>query len=249
MKHILYFIILISVSVNAQDLVIKEVKRRPNKKIYNTTSVTIIYPIIILKNKTAADLINRQIRKEFFDQPNIHVTLDNLLTERIEEGLTDLDYTITFKNKNILSLQLNGEGCGAYCSSWNIYLNFDLNTGKQIRIEDLIQLDKFDSFKEIVFQQKTDTLQKYLAEEKEMFDRNEMGDLDSSDYDWIKGEVTNCMSNAAINVFSLKKTELEIIDPCDLPHAIQSQTPIYELKYSYLFLKPFLKKEFLEKLK
>jgi hypothetical protein len=70
--------------------------------------------------------------------------------QQMNEGLAELDYDISLNTKNVLSLKLIALGCGAHCSSWNLYFNFDPVTGETIGINDVINKNDLDSFRSIV---------------------------------------------------------------------------------------------------
>ena len=71
------------------------------------------------------------------------------------------------------------------------------------------------------------------------------GDVDSATYDWALEQVdSNCMKDVKLEDFSFSTLNLEINDSCEFPHAIRSQQPTYELKYTYTFLSAFLTPRF-----
>jgi hypothetical protein len=142
----------------------------------------------------------------------------------------------------LLSMYIYAEGCGAHCSSWNSYFNFDLRTGKEINITDIILEDKIDSFTSIVLHDKLKAFEQYKIEEITEFKEEH---IDSISYNWILEQVdSNCAKSAEIGIFSLSNQMVEIINPCEFPFMLRSQQPSYELKYQYKFLGPFLKPKF-----
>ena len=187
--------------------------------------------------------MNEQIKQEILAPENAKQTAKALLIENVNEnGLINLSYEVIYNKNAILCLQLYEEGCGAYCSSGETYFNFDLKTGKTIGIADLIREEMLDSFRTIVFNDKVKALQEYKIEEMNIF---KQGGIDSATYDWALEQVeNNCIKTIALENFSLSNSNIEIIDRCEFPHAIRSQQPVYELKYSYQFLQPFLKLKF-----
>jgi len=50
---------------------------------------------------------------------------------------------------------------------------------------------------------------------------------------------SNCIKDVQIENFSLSNLNIEIIDPCEFPHAIRVLEPTQKLKYSFKFLSPF----------
>ena len=180
------------------------------------------------------------------EKQSIYKTLDEDIKEY---GLSNLSYEVTYKGNGLLSFNIFSEGCGAYCSSRRTYFNFDLKTGKKLSITDLILENKLDSFYKIAFADKVKYLREYKEEELNML---KQGDVDSATYDWALEQVdSNCMKDVKLEDFSFSTLNLEINDSCEFPHAIRSQQPTYELKYTYTFLSAFLtprfKKIFLKK--
>ncbi len=149
---------------------------------------------------------------------------------------------MTYKKAGILSLNIYAEGCGAHCSSWKTYFNFDLKTGRKIEITDLIVQKKRDGFRLLVLHDKLKALKNYKIEEIENLEHN---NIDSVTYNWALEQAdSNCSKSVQIETFLLSNLNFEIIDPCEFPFAIRSQEPTYHLKYSYKFMAPFLKPAF-----
>lgn len=230
-----------SVTVYAQGVSFKEIRLKPNSKFYNTDKATIIYPIVVTKNKLIDKSINDKIRSEMIgdDSDLKNISLKKTLLNRINEGLINISYEATYIKNNILSFSIYTEGCGAHCSSWNTYFNFDLKTGKVLTITDLISENKLDSFRKVVSIDK----EKYLIQyKKEMKENLNNGETDSVAYKWAIEQVDdNCIKEVQIENFSLSELYIEIIDPCEFPHAIRALQPIFELKYTYKSLSAFLK--------
>src|SRR5688500_4688990 len=248
MKFILLFsFVVCCFYTNAQLVKIKEIKLRPNHKLFNTKDSTIVYPIIVTKNATVSKRINDEIRLQMIDEAYNEMNTQKALSELINERLTNLFYEVTFKNANILSMKIGAEGYGAY-SSWSYsYFNFDLKTGKMLTIDDIVEEKKYQNLETIVHKDKRTALEKYKKEEFELFSRKE---IDSTTYRWAIEHVDeNCIEGTALSVFSLSSFGIEFIDPCEFPHILKSQTPIYELKYSYKFMTQFLRPGFRNRLK
>jgi hypothetical protein len=242
MKIIVLFILSFCSSAYAQNITFKEIRLKPKSKFYNVNETTIIYPIVVTNNKKIDKLINDKIKKEILDEDNEQISVRKALNEQISDGLINMSYEITFKKYNILSMNIYGEGCAAYCSSGNTYFNFDLKTGRTLEITDLISDNKIDSFRKIVFNDKVKALNVYKIEE---IDNLNQKYIDSITCNWALEQVdSNCIKTAQIENFSLSNLNIEIIDPCEFLHAIRSQEPAYQLKYSYKWLSPFLKQKF-----
>ena len=161
--------------------------------------------------------------------------------------LSELDYTFTLKGKDIISLRLSGMGCGAYCSSWNLYFNFDLLTGDLIKIEEVISKSELEGFRNMVLKDELKALQQHKNElESYLTDKNP----DAEDIKLAKDYIDeNCDDQVNIKIFSLSPDGLEIIDDCEFPHFMRNLQPVYHLKYSYKQLDRVTNPDFTKKLK
>ena len=227
----------------------KEIKIKPKTERYTAKEFTIKYPVIVTKNSKVDELINAQVKDKMLDlgQEDDTMRLKNALDYHISDlGLTDLSYTVTYNKSGLLSFFIFAQGCGAYCSSWRTYFNFDLATGKQIAINDLFLSNNLESFKNIVQKKKVKILSDYKSEQKQDY-KNGVGD--TSIYDWVITEIDKCLESISIDKFSISDKHLQIIDDCEFPHAIQSQQPTIELHYSYTSIAEFLNPRFARLLK
>jgi len=243
MTIIRFFLIILAFSntcLYAQSFSITEVKMGQGHEVGKDS--LIIYPIIKTSNASVSKLINDRLMSAILSPyGDDTLNLQSALKSSIEGGLARLYYEITYRKNGILSLIITGEGCGAYCSNWKTYFNFDLRTGKEIGIKDVIAESKLDHFQQIVWNDKIAALQLYKEEEKSFLEQKE---IDSSIYDWVMEQVQNCIDHVNLDEFFLSPQGIEIIDDCDMPHAIQSQTPTYNLRYTFPRINTFLKPEF-----
>jgi hypothetical protein len=241
-KFILLAICLISSAAYAQHATFKEIRLKANPRFNNDGDTSIVYPVVVTNNPGVNKLINDKIIEELMSQDDKKASLRKDLADMINNGTTDLSYEVTFNRSNILSLNIYMEGCGAHCSSSYLYFNFDLKTGKSLAITDLIEANKLDSLRKIVFSDKIGFLKEYKKERKEALASKE---IDSDLYDSDMQEVdSNCMDSAELENFSLSKDHMKIIDPCEFPHMIEGQAPVYELKYTYKILRGWMKPKF-----
>jgi hypothetical protein len=244
MKIFILSTLFFSTTVYAQGVSFKEIRLKPNSKFYKTDKPTIIYPIVVTKNKLIDKSINDKIRSEMIgdDSDLKNVSTKKALLNQINEGLINMYYEATYIKNNILSFSIYAEGCGAHCSSWNTYFNFDLKTGKTLNITDLISENHLDSFRVVVLNDK----QKFLNQYKSEFKQNTIKEeSDSVAFAGAMEEVdANCIKSVQVENFSLSESYLQIIDPCEFPHAIRALEPTFELKYTYKSLSMFLKPRF-----
>lgn len=237
--------ILSSLAIHAQSVEVKEIRFRPNPKYYNTKDSTIIYPIIVTGNRTASQMINKNIEVTVleFDPDVKSKTTRDELRNMIRMGLTDMSYIVTYNKNGILSLEIDLEIEAAYPNPSEYYFNFDVRTGQLLEIKDILKDSLIGQFQSKVFSDKIDSLKKYKEQDlKILLSKKE---IDTTVYRWATEEVdSNCINSIDISNYSLSKSGLAIFDQCEFPHAIRGVAPDYQLRYSYQFMYPYLKPEF-----
>jgi len=246
MKYLLFFILLLPSATYAQVATIKEIKFKADSAYYNVDDTTIIYPVIVLKNSTIAKLINAEIRDELGFESNVN--LKAAIKERLDEGLTDISYKVTFNKNGLLSLTVYTEESQGHIVTNYDYFNFDLRSGNKITINDIIDSSKINSFTSKVFRSKVAFLEEYkkIGLNKDLQKKI----IDSADYNSIIGQVgANCVNSIQLTDFSLEKNNLQIIDPCYINMAMRAVAPEYELKYTYQSIYSFLNPAFRQRLK
>ena len=223
---------------------VNEIRLKFGSEYHKAKEPDVIYPVVSTGNNKVDDKINFSIIHELTSDDSIK-DISKALYFAMNDGLSELDYNITLNTKDILSLRLNAMGCGAYCESYFLYFNFNLKTGDRISINEVI--DDVDSFAKIVL---GDKLKAINADRKEKDSLLAANVIDTSTYKFVMDYVSeHCMKEVRIDKFLLYKTFLEIIDPCQFPHAVQALQPLYELKYSYKKIKRLLDPIFAEKIR
>ncbi len=225
----------------SQSVKITAYKKQAINNLFKYEADTISFPVIIAKTDSISRKINAQISATFIEPAYETKPFEIGLDSAIKNGLINLSYEVTYNRNNILSITINAEGCGAYCSSWQTFFNFTISTGNAILITDLIKKDKQLQFKGMVLKRKTEALNAYKKDIAESLKNNEV-DIDT--YTWALQEVdSNCIEAASLDRFFLSADELEVVDDCPLPHAIRFIEPSYKLNYTYTELKGFLNPE------
>lgn len=90
-------------------------------------------------NPQVAKRINDYIFACFINQlpGNNPQTTVNQFANSEMNPTANIDYTVEYRDDKILSLNITVEGCGAYCESYNVPVNFDLASGAAITLSDL----------------------------------------------------------------------------------------------------------------
>ena len=230
--------------VNAQ-VKVNEIRMKFGSEYHKAKDPDVTYPVLSVGAKEIDDKINFKIIKEL--TANDSTDVSKALFLAMNDGLSELDYDITLNTKDILSLRLNAMGCGAYCSSYFLYFNFNLHTGEELKLNDVISGDKTDSFKAGVLKDKIKAL---TLDKKQKDSLLAIHEIDSSDYQFALDHIKeNCTENVSMDKFLLFKNEIEIIDRCEFAHAMKPLEPVYQLKYGYGKIKKFIVPAFLDKVK
>jgi len=236
-------LILVSFHLSAQTCTVNAIQFKPSIKFFSTQAYTVSFPVITTRDKKIGDKINETIQRELIDAEFMDLPFREAMKATLENGLISMSYSVTFNRDGICSITIAAEGCGAYCSAWYRYLNFDLNSGEIVSIDDMIKKVALNSLKDRVFKDKIVALNKYKEEMQEALVRQE---VDSSTYHWALTEVDGyCINTINMDAISLTDSGIEIKDRCEFPHAIQSQAPSYDLVYDYKLLEGYLEERYL----
>ncbi|MEO8762522.1 MAG: hypothetical protein ABI388_12920 [Bacteroidia bacterium] len=239
MKKILVaLLILFQTLALAQSVKVSTVTKPVISLLFGSGEDTVLYPIITAESDAVSKKINEQIKRVYIDSVYLNQPLDLGLDSVINSGLIAMSYEVTYNKKNILSLTINGQGCGAYCSDWRTFFNFNTETGNSITLNDILKIDKIESFKQLVLKRKTEEL---IAHKEELAEEVKKKEIDADNYHWAIEEIdSNCIKSISLVQFSLSDTQLEIIDDCEFPHVIRFIEPSYKLNYTYSTIKEFL---------
>jgi hypothetical protein len=170
-KMFSFFILLLPFLVTGQ-VIVKEVKEThpvQKERVY-------IFPLIKAKNSVVSNRINNTLCSDFLDVDR------NKIKKSIFENtwpggennyrlLSDISYNVMHNSKRIFSISISAEGCGAYCEEFTRYYNFDLQTGKEFKLEDLLTADGKKLLFEAMNKQKKELLQLKIRSAKELLSK------------------------------------------------------------------------------
>ena len=89
----------------------------------------------------AATRINEALFLELLEMPAPHNAGKSFaLGEGIlpPDGTASLEFSVLRNDGRVLSLQVDAEGCGAYCEEYQRFFNFDARNGRALAIDDLL---------------------------------------------------------------------------------------------------------------
>lgn len=88
----------------------------------------------------------------------------------IFSGRQRMDYQIKSNTSKILSIVFDCEGCGAYCSDYKMYYNFDSQSGDFINLKDLFSEEGYNKFTSIVIGERINRINKAIKQCKDNFE-------------------------------------------------------------------------------
>src|ERR1700722_6588218 len=111
MKRLLVLCMALPIFGYSQIVKIREIRRRPLARYFNTKDSTIIYPVFVTKSRRIDSAINERVRSILeSDEPGM--SLSKGIQATIRDGLGGLLYIITFSNRYFLSVQFSIEWDG-----------------------------------------------------------------------------------------------------------------------------------------
>lgn len=232
---------------HAQNFAIKELRATglDTSNLYNQYEFT--YPYIILSNKAVQDSINLALQEAYLNTDSISGLDSNsvklCLNHTASDGFTFISYEVVFTSPRLLGLDVFAEAIGAYPVGWTSHYLFDLTTGHQYLLGELLNNTNKDQFAAKVIAAMKDSMNNYTIE---IIKEVAAGQRDSSELDDVKYFLDECMdgtdSNSVLNTvgFYFQNDILYINHLCIFPHIVKALEPTFELSYPALQLKEFL---------
>jgi hypothetical protein len=196
----------------------------------------LVYPIVHYKDARTAQAINDAIEKEVFGEVDRTKKVQARIKD-LGESMYSLDYSISYNDLYLLSFSIYIEACGAYCSSYTRYFNFDLNTGKSLSTDDLLLPALSNQFKK----QLNERIIKSLAKEKSDALTRTRQNEDSATRNWVIEEFDECIRRVSTGNFAIHADKLEFVYDCSFPHAIRAFEPANTFSYSIAQVQEYMK--------
>lgn len=175
-----------------------------------------IFPFIKAKSSTVSNLINNTLCSDFLDVDRAKIKKS--IFENVWPGeenpvgrLHDISYEVLQNSNRIFSISISAEGCGAYCEGFTRYYNFDLQTGKQFLLEDLLTADGRKLLLEFINKQKKETLQHKIRSAKETL-RKKSSPLNEEDKEYYEEMIdvyTTCLEEQVYSSFEYLQFSLQ----------------------------------------
>ncbi len=240
MRIVIVFLLIASVSrLEAQEYRIEEIKYKTNCFLFDYYPVT--YPQFVLTDSTCDNKINLLIKeKTLDDRLEIYDTIisdtnDEIIFLMKQGGLIGFSYEILFENNGLLSIETDMNISDR--ADWHIKSQFciDIELGKVLTIKDIVYDEKLDSLKQILLKNKREW--SFFAV-KELQDSilNEKDDRVLNIYRRGIDEINGCLDKYYDEIigFSIKNSSIYFDDGCDLSDAVLNECPFsdYPTKFN-----------------
>lgn len=201
-------------------------------------------PFLVGKDQNKWNLLNEALFMEQIEEiAPAHYQKHMSYLKSDEYGtLADLNYTVLFQNSNFMVIEWNGEGCGAYCSTWTSYSFLDLSNYTLLSSSDLIAADQKTNLARYSLNQAQKQYRKQIQIEKKALRLRHISDEDRDRSETIIAEYKDCYqrrkgyldeSNMGTGInFYLTPKELVVIEEDCFPHVIQALDEVGEVRTS-----------------
>lgn len=111
---------------------------------YSPRNDLYIFPKFSSENSNIDSIINNTLANDLLDnnyQDFQYSIFENIWGQGDSVPVTmfDIDYQINQSSRRLLSMEISAEGCGAYCEYFTMNYNFDVATGANIQLAELIE--------------------------------------------------------------------------------------------------------------
>ena len=157
------------------------------------------FPFIQSDDARVAARINHWLFLEIFEMPAPARATGGLreVNDQAWQNMPDLGYTVLRNDARVLSLRIDGEGCGAYCESFTYPHAFDAATGRHLEADDLFTPQGLQALTGKIDANNTATLRKEIAalqRAKTKATPRAKGGLTAEDQDAVIGLYEDCLS-------------------------------------------------------
>lgn len=204
--------------------------------------ISYTYPLIIHYDSLISNSINNVIKEnvlvgqQTYKNGNYYdIDIGNSPKEILEtlfrnkkqmdylQGLSNIDYTILYNDKSILSIKISCLSIGANFSIYDFYFSFDLTNGSLISLDDVVKINAkyflLDKFKKLIVSRLNSTIAK-----TKQIDLSEFYVVESV----LKGEFDIDESRITFSDYGI-----HLFFEYDFPHIVLSYEPESEFFISY----------------
>lgn len=211
---------------------------KKSEKIKDIGGSKMNYPLVRLADKEIAAAINTDIQKRFTRNGYLEASLDSMLIKWADDLIVFLDFEVTYQQNDILSLNISGESCGAYCTRWTDYFNYSTKSGTWLPISKVIKAK--GAFRTLALEDKA--LQyEHQKEKLKSYSKDPERGLSQEDYEVVLTYYDTCANEVDLSQYALYPERIQIIEDCGLPHVMQALAPTITLSYAFADIRNYLK--------
>lgn len=181
--------------------------------ILNDSALT--FPIVILKDTTATHKIKAcltLLNVTGYSPEEIKQQKEDYKKDSLMQGLTDLNFEVTYNTNCLLSMSFFIGTMGAHASGFSAYYNFDVSTGDSVFIYKLLDETKINTLVKLC----NDAIQKRIATSKK----------EHATDDFVLEQLTDKkFTRADLSVCYITNTHVVFVFNFGFPHVIQSAEP------------------------
>ena len=168
----IFLLVFLFPTLSHSQVIVKEIKEmHPDEK-----ARVYIFPLIKATSNAVSTRINNTLCSDFLDVDRSKIKKS--IFENIWPGgennhrlLSDITYEVLHNSNRIFSISISAAGCIAYCEDFTRYYNFDLQTGKQFKLEDLLTPAGKKLLLDAMNKQKKELLQQKIISAKELLSK------------------------------------------------------------------------------
>lgn len=204
-----------------------------------------IFPTVKAKSKSVTTSINNTLVSDFLDIERNRIKksiFENIWPneENSNGQLSDISYEVLQNSKRIFSISISAEGCGAYCEPFTRYYNFDLQTGKQFKLEDLFTTAGQKLLLAAMNKQKKELLQQKIRSAKDILRKkgSSVNEEDKAYYEEMIEVYNSCLESQLYNSldytqFSLQSKTLVVFTGRCSSHVNQNVDEIGDFEFGF----------------
>lgn len=239
-KMFSFFILLLPFLAGGQ-VIVKEIKEmHPVRK-----TEEYAFPFIKAKNSSISNRINNTLCSDFLDVDRNKIKksiFENIWPdgENNYDLLSDISYGVLHNSKRIFSISISAEGCVAYCEPFTRYYNFDLQTGKEFKLEDLLTPAGKKLLLEAMNKQKKELLQQKIRSAKELLHKkgSHVAKDDKEYYEEMIEVYSNCLESQLYTSleyiqFSLQEKTLVVFGDRCSAHVNRNVDELGDFEYGF----------------
>ncbi len=144
--------------------------------------------------------VNNQLINDVFFIDTIPDNFNGILkTLKVGEqwmGVSQLSYKVNLLNQKFYSVTISGEGCGAYCESFDRSLNFNLETGELVKTDQLFTSEGKQKVLSFISGEKMKQVSEQISDAEVALAKPDLSADERELAEGIWGVFTACMESA-----------------------------------------------------